>query len=108
MFFFGGFSSGFLLPDFVKVVCVDFLLVPDVRLDDREELIVSLWAIEANSHFHVCAFAQTFGDELPLHVFVGTPYLDNFFVEPLDVVSERFAVPLDDSFKGHHRFWLGP
>jgi len=105
---FGGFSSRFLLPDLVEVVCVDFLSVPNVRFDDREELIVSLWAIEANNLLDVCAFAQTLGDEVSFHVFIGALYLDSFFDEPLDVVSERFTFSMDDSFKGRHRLWLGP
>jgi len=105
---FGGFNGRFLLHDFVEVFYVNFLLVPDVHLDDREVLIKSLREIEVNCLFHVCAFAQTLGYEVPLHVFADTSYLASFFVEPLDVVSKRFTFSLDNIFEGCYHLWLGP
>jgi len=104
----GGFSSKFLLSGLVQAVSVDFLLVPDICFSDREESVISLRAIEADNLFYVCAFAQTSGYEVPFHFLIGTSYLNNFFIEPLDVVSERLTLSLNNGFKGRHCFGMGP
>jgi hypothetical protein len=97
---FRGFSSRFLLVGLIEAVGIDFFLISDVSLYDREELIISLPAIAANSLLHVYAFVQTSGDEVLFQVFISTSYMDNFFMEPLDVISEMFASSLDNGFEG--------
>jgi len=102
----GGFSSGFLLLWFVEVVRVQLLFISDVDICDRQELVESPWTIQSDNLFNVCAFAQTFGNEVLFHGIFSTSYLDNIFVEYFDVVSKRFALSLDDGLEGGHRFWL--
>jgi len=94
---FGGFSSRLLLLGFVEAVRVQ-LYFEAVRVQQ----------IQADNFLYVCAFAQTFGNEVLLYCFVGTPYLHNFFVEPFGVVSKRFTFSLHNSFKGCDRLWLCP
>jgi len=60
-----------------------------------------------NLPFEIMCDASDYRDEVLLHCFISPSHLNGFFIEPLNVVPQRFAFALVYGFEGCHCFRLG-
>ena len=80
------------------------LLVLDVGLGLEEEGVQGGRSLDANSLGEVAAKAEAAFEQIFLHI-VGRGDLNSFLIEPLDICSEGFFLPLNDGLEGGFSLW---
>jgi hypothetical protein len=70
-----------------------------------EEILERCLGLDAYGLGKITASPKASLNKIFLHAVAGCN-LDDLFVESLEVASKRFALFLDNGFKGRHRFWM--
>jgi len=83
-------------------------LILDVSICDSNELIKSYGLVELYIFLKVCYLLHAFLDQILLYFVLRSSDLNNFLVEPFEVLSKRFVFPLQDGFEGGDRLRLCP
>jgi len=80
----------------------------NLRNTMSNELIKSYGLVKLYIFLKVCYLLHAFLDQILLYFVIRSSDLNNFLVEPFEVLSKRFVFPLQDGFEGGDRLRLGP